>query len=195
VVSVFLWKPLIILEELRSLTTGDFLFYLDSGCHLNELGRRRFAGYLSALNGSKEDLLLFEFRPPESDFFSVETYSSFSGLNDVAYAKSDVLEAFTSLGLTTNDFESPSIQGGIMLIQKSTKSLELIEKWADEATRRPELFDDTLAVVGEAPEFVSHRHFRPQRRGFPKSLRIQLIGDVCHSSRSTPVGIRQRASF
>jgi len=154
----FLWKPLIVLDELRSLKDGEFLFYIDSGCHLNKRGRRRFNAYLSALNSSREDVLVFEFRLPALDVLDPGPFSVFEGLNDLAYAKSEVLREFLTLGLTKKDFESASIQGGILLIQKSPKSVKLIEKWAEYARKRPELFDESLDKGGEGAQFIAHRH-------------------------------------
>jgi len=154
----FLWKPLIVLEELRSLKDGEFLLYVDAGCHLNKRGRRRFLAYLSALNSSEEDVLVFEFRSPAPNILDPGPFSAFKGLNDLAYAKSEVLSEFLTLGLTEKDFESASIQGGILLIQKSPKSVKLIEKWAEYARKRPELFDESLDKGGEGAQFIAHRH-------------------------------------
>jgi len=154
----FLWKPVMVLEELRSLKNGEFLLYVDAGCHLNKPGRHRFDAYLSALNSSKEDVFVYEFPAPSPKILEQGPFLSFKGLNDPAYAKSEVLSEFLTLGLTKKDFESASIQGGILLIQKSPKSVALIEKWSDYARKRPELFDDSLDKGGEGAQFVDHRH-------------------------------------
>lgn len=51
------WKPYLIQEELKSLSDGDVLIYLDAGVEINQHGASRFTFYLDHL--AQQDVLVF----------------------------------------------------------------------------------------------------------------------------------------
>ena len=56
----WIWKPMIILDKLEKINDGDILIYIDSGCTLNNKGKKRFFEYVDILNNSNTGLLSFQ---------------------------------------------------------------------------------------------------------------------------------------
>ena len=56
----WIWKCAIIKERLEKIKDGEFLVYLDAGCNLNPLGKKRFFEYIDLLQNSKYGLLSFQ---------------------------------------------------------------------------------------------------------------------------------------
>ena len=49
----WIWKPYIIHKMLQKMNAGDFLLYIDAGCHLNPVGRERLIEYFDLVTQSE----------------------------------------------------------------------------------------------------------------------------------------------
>lgn len=146
----WVWKYDLIFNKLLSLADGEFLIYLDAGCHINNNGKNTLYDYLSLLNKENKDLLFFKYD------YSHTTVSGFDPVWSIEkYTKKDVLHFFDVY--TDSEIRKAMISaGGILIIKKSFKSLAFYEKMYDLALDNFYLFNDD--INNEDSCLVAHRH-------------------------------------
>jgi len=128
----WLWKPYLIKTELDKLKENDILVYCDSGCQINENGKRRLHEYVDMLNTTEHGIISFqlEFLEP-------------------LYTKNKVFE--------TLEFKEDVLQcmATVILLKKNANSTSIINEWYAQCENY-ELINDDHGK--EDVRFIDHRH-------------------------------------
>jgi len=128
----WLWKPYLIKSELDKMKENDILIYCDSGCQINEQGKRRLYEYVDMLNTSEYGVLSFqlEFLEP-------------------LYTKNKVFETF--------EYKKNILQcmATVIILKKNEQSTRIIDEWYTHCENY-DLINDEQAK--EDPRFIDHRH-------------------------------------
>lgn len=133
----WLWKPYIVLSTLYEMNDGDFLFYLDSGCSINNGGKERIQEYINMIKEQSEfDILSFQM----------------DHLQEVKYTKRELLN---HLNTDIKDMNSGQCLAGILIFRKGKHSIKVVEEWYRLASI-PHLINDERN--DEYRQFVDHRH-------------------------------------
>lgn len=136
----WIWKSHIIRKTLQSICDNDYLIYLDCGCEINRKGKRRFSEYLRFCDKSETGIVAFS-----------------NGYIERCWDKGDVIDFFH---VRNHDkiLNGEQIMGGIMIIKKMNKSLDLISQWES-------IVHNNLCLVTDAPSestnlegFIENRH-------------------------------------
>lgn len=139
----WIWKPYIIFKSLvDSQSDFDILVYLDAGCSLNvssSQAKQRFLEYCKLAVDSGG--VAFQLQDqPEIHWNKMDTILAIRGRVD------DVLE-------------SNQLVGGILVLNRSSETIELIQKWCNVSTAENYHFvDDTPSIADNHPAFRGHRH-------------------------------------
>lgn len=153
----WIWKPFLVKKVLSELPEGDLLIYCDAGCMINRRAQERFDAYISLVIESETDSLGFELSHEE-----------------LGYTKAEVFDYFdTSASLR----HSKQLIGGILFLQKSDRSMALVNTWNEVLRQQPELFTDDLRMEIQHPEFNGHRHDQSIFSIIRKMYGTEIIAD------------------
>ena len=97
----WIWKPQILLQFLDKIQEGDIVNYIDVGCKLNFLARKRLIEYFNILDSSNE-ILAFQYGPS----IGFEDMNSLNFLEE-QFTKADLFHFF---GLNGNSIEAKTYQ-------------------------------------------------------------------------------------
>lgn len=131
--GLWIWKPKIILDKLKSIDDNDILIYCDAGIYLNSKGLTRYKEYIDILNN--KDIVNFS----TNDFYFAQQW-----------VKRDVI-----------DFYYPGFQNqknrccyaGLMMIKKTKYTISLIEDWLG-LCERYNFLDRSPSSLPEYPNFI-----------------------------------------
>lgn len=117
--GLFVWKPLLILQELQSMDENDILLYSDSGNHINFKGWKRWEYYLEIIDRDNVNALFFSAGDP-------------SGAYDVEKLVSQQLVKtyFPNFEKSKCDF----VYAGLLLLKKNGSTMQMIQDWVSLAT-------------------------------------------------------------
>jgi hypothetical protein len=108
--GLWIWKPKIILDRMARMEEGDIVVYCDAGMHLNNGGLLRYYEYLNMMN-----------------IWDMLTFSLNDAYKAQHYVKRDAIDTYYP-EFAIDDID-PYCYGGVMMIKKSAKSLQLLEDW------------------------------------------------------------------
>lgn len=137
----WIWKPYIIHKMLQEMNAGDFLLYIDAGCHLNPVGRERLIEYFDLVTQS--ELKIGGFQIEECH-------------NEKRWSKMDLL---VHLGVENNKslLESGQICATHVILQKCEKSEAFVKNWL-KISENHHYIDDSPSIHPESKSFRGHRH-------------------------------------
>jgi hypothetical protein len=152
------WKPIVILHILNQMDDGDSLLYVDVGCHLNIMGKKRLIEYFEILEKTENGMLAFQAdRPcPENSSLVYDGRRLFDQPN-YEWIKGDLLDYFNvrnNQGVT----HSQAIGSGIIFFRKCNDAINVLEEWCSITLNHFELIDDTPSMSENLPGFIEHRH-------------------------------------
>lgn len=130
----WIWKPHILLKELRALRDNDVLVYFDSGCSLcvTDAARQRFGEYVEMVRDHWTGFLRFELSHLEKDFTNSRTFDFFGKKFGAD---------MTALG------DTKQLVGGILVLRKTA----FVE----------EFFSTLLSILEEDELLLSDAYTRP----------------------------------
>lgn len=136
----WVWKPVIILQELMKMDEGDHLYYIDAGCHLNPRGIKRLKEYDEMCTKSVCGIVA-----------TVIAYT------EKSYTKADL---FDYMGVIDNEdiTNTHQVQSGVIFIRKCRQSIELLQQWGAVWEHDLHLIDDSPSKLPNDASFVEHRH-------------------------------------
>lgn len=120
----WIWKSHIIKKKLDEIKENDILIYLDSGCHINSKGKKRFEEYIDLLNNSDEGVISFQMGHIEKVWTTKEIFNYFNIDN------------------TSDVANSGQILGGIRIMKKTENLINLINIESKTLHNNPLLFTD-----------------------------------------------------
>jgi hypothetical protein len=136
----WIWKPIIIKEQLESMNNEDILIYADAGCYLNIYGIDRLHEYISYLTMNKPLIRFYMDFAPEYKYTTSSIFKYFNVEND------------------DNITKTGQYIGGIQIIKKNDISMKIINEWYNVAIEKPLLFTDFHNNIERHNEFIDNRH-------------------------------------
>ena len=144
----WLWRPIILLDALEEVGEGEFLVYLDAGCTLNPLGKKRFNEYISLLDKSEYGILSFQM-------------SGNKGPGSLEMEKKwTIREIFEYFGVNpqSNIGTSGQYLGGVFIMQKNKHLEEYMTKLLAAIEYDPLMCTDDYNKKNQIDEFRANRH-------------------------------------
>jgi len=144
----WLWRPIILLDALRKVREGDFLVYLDAGCTLNPLGKKRFHEYISLLDNSEYGILSFQM-------------SGNQGPGSLEMEKKwTIREIFEYFGVQPNSDIGNCGQylGGVFIMQKNEHLEKYMTMFMEAIMYDPLMCTDDYNKKNQIVEFRENRH-------------------------------------
>ena len=152
------WKPECIKMALDVIPEGEFLLYIDAGCHLNKKGLMRLKDYFNLLAQTPNGILSFQAMTPTlgNSKIKYDGRKLFEQFN-YQWIKGDLLEYF---GVKNNPAYTHAqvIGAGIILVRKGVDSQQIINEWSSVIEANFSLIDDTPSSSPNMPGFIEHRH-------------------------------------
>jgi hypothetical protein len=142
----WIWKPQVILQGLDACQLGDFLVYVDAGCHLNHHGVPRLKDYFTIVKTSSTGILAFELK---HDGVVVHKEESWNKADTLHHFRMDATESVTS---------TAQIEATVIIIQKRGSTDLFFREWLDVMESYPNLLDDSASKRQNSAEFIEHRH-------------------------------------
>lgn len=138
----WMWKPLVILDVMRTAAPDDIIVYADAGCFINstETAKRKFAVFLSLVRTRAPHRLSFQMPHIEEH-----------------YTKGDVLDLLQMRD--TEHAKSGQLVGGYQVMLNTNENRAIIEEWYRVMTLEGHKYhDDSPSTAPNAPTFVASRH-------------------------------------
>ena len=132
----WIWKSYLIKKQIDAMNHGDFLVYVDAGCVLNINGKDRLLQYFEIIKNSQHDILTFQMSHKECTWTKMDIFN--------------YLNAF-------NLFQEGQLMCTVFIVQKSDKSVKVLNKWYDTCCNY-NLIDDTPSKMKNHPTFRENRH-------------------------------------
>jgi hypothetical protein len=107
--GLWIWKPKVIYDTLNRMNDGDILVYCDAGMYVNKEGKDRLRFYISKL-----------------DKYDMVTFSASDRYKAQEFVKNDAIMAYHP---AFNDEWTTMCYAGIMIVKKTTMSMNLIRDW------------------------------------------------------------------
>jgi hypothetical protein len=136
----WIWKPYIIKKKLNEIKFNDILIYLDAGCSINPMGKKRLIEYIKMLNINDSGIISFQLNSIERDYSTKEIFNHFN------------------LTLESQIANSEQIVGGVLIIKKNMNSIRLIDTCIKTLNENPLLFTDHYNKKDQASFFKDNRH-------------------------------------
>lgn len=132
----WLWKPYIIKKTMENMSDGDILLYLDAGCELAEVKKKKL---LELINIVKTDKLI----------------GNPNGHIERKWNKMDLVE---KINMNKSEYMNTSQrEGGINLFLVCTDTIKLVNEWYELCCDYHNI-DDTPSILQNAEDFREHRH-------------------------------------
>lgn len=143
------WKAYVVLKQLEQLNSGDFLYYADAGCELNQRGKSRMLEY-SVMSASSGGVLAFRQNYKHKEWCKEE------------------------LGLALPfGLEAGQLSASFFVLQKNSMTSRLASDWWELCSRDGGLLiDDT--TQDQRPDFREHRHDQAILHALLARERIEL---------------------
>jgi hypothetical protein len=135
----WIWKYDIILKRLAEINYGDFLIYIDSGCKINSNGGKRLKEYIDIIKKNKHKIISFELTHIEKIWTTKQIFNAFN------------------VSINGNIANSNQYVGGIMIMQKCNKIIELFEDCLNKI-RKDHLIITDHYNVNQNSYFKDNRH-------------------------------------
>ena len=144
----WLWRPIILLDALEEVGEGEFLVYLDAGCTLNPLGKKRFNEYISLLDKSEYGILSFQMSGNKGPG-SLEMEQKWT-----------IREIFEYFGVNpqSNIGTSGQYLGGVFIMQKNKHLEKYMTMFMEAIIRDPLMCTDDYNKKNQMDEFRENRH-------------------------------------
>lgn len=138
----WMWKPLIVYEELLKLNENDILYYADSGCTIpnKPITITKLKQYKEIVQKHKSGILSFENPNIESTWTKGDVFKHFNAINN-----QDI-------------FNTNQIAANRLVIKKCDKSMEAVKLWWETAKHHPHLFSDQQSKTPNFENFRENRH-------------------------------------
>ena len=143
----WIWRPIILLEKLNKMKEGEYLIYLDAGCHLNKYGKKRFFEYIEMLNNSEYGIMSFQMSGKLGPG-NLEKENKWTNS-----------EIFKYLDVDINGEHGNSGQylGGILVMKKNEHLLKIIKLLIKALNDDPLMYTDNYNT-NQHPQFKENRH-------------------------------------
>lgn len=144
----WIWRPYILKDAMDKINENEYLVYLDAGCRLNPIGKKRFNEYIEMFEGSDYGIMSFQM----------------SGNNGPGGLEKEkhwtIKEIFEYFEIDENDTirESGQYLGGILIMKKNKHLKEYLKTFMKVVEDNPFLCTDDYNKKDQAVFFRENRH-------------------------------------
>lgn len=135
----WMWKFDIILRKLQDIKDDEYLVYVDSGCTINKYGKDRLQDYINMINNSDDKIISFQMCHLEKHYTTNQIFDTFG-------VKSD-----------NYILESGQYVGGILIMQKTKKVINIFTKCLESVRKDHNLITDKYNSY-QSNYFKDNRH-------------------------------------
>lgn len=133
----WIWKPIIIKNQLEKMSENDILFYLDCGSSIID-NNDKLNEYINILKD--KEIIVFE----NADY------------KIKRYIKTNLINEFN---ITDDILETYQIDGGCIILKNSKRTKEFIDEWIKYMIKdNYQLLNDDLLNLSQNEQFIEHRH-------------------------------------
>lgn len=144
----WIWRSEILKDAISKIEEGDYLVYLDAGCKLNPLGKKRFFEYIELLSKSEYGVLSFQMSggpgagnlAPEKKWTIKEIFDYFK------------IEPDSDIG------NSGQYLGGVLILKKNKHLKDYLERFSKCIDEQALLCTDIYNSKNQATYFKENRH-------------------------------------
>lgn len=145
----WIWRPSILLDYLENVKENDYLVYLDAGCSLNKMGKKRFFEYITLLKESDYGIMSFQM----------------SGNNgpgtleiEKKWTTKEIFDHF-NIDISGDIAHSGQYLGGVLVMKKNKHLMEYLQLYNQCIMEHSELCTDIHNMEEhQIPEFIENRH-------------------------------------
>tara|TARA_B110000046_G_C13007498_1_gene405026 strand:- start:1090 stop:2745 length:1656 start_codon:yes stop_codon:yes gene_type:complete len=144
----WIWRPYILKHAIDNINENEYLVYLDAGCKLNPMGKKRFNEYIKMFEGNDYGIMSFQM----------------SGNNGPGGLEKEkcwtIKEIFKYFGIGENDNirESGQYLGGILIMKKNKHLEEYLKTFIKVIEDNPLLCTDYYNKKNQEHFFRENRH-------------------------------------
>jgi hypothetical protein len=151
----FCWKPQIVLQTLERLNDGDQVHWIDSGCHLNPVGRQRLLEFFAMAGEAPSGIQGFECLPPNGSLVYRDRH--FPDQGESRWTKGDL---FDRLHVRERPEITSTQQLGAttFFVRKCPASMDFIRHWIGVFSEDFSMIDDRPSLSPNFEGFIEHRH-------------------------------------
>jgi hypothetical protein len=117
--GLWIWKPVIIESQLKSMMENEILLYCDSGMYLNADGYENLSNYLSNLQKNNKDAIFFSVNSPDN---STKTYTEIHQFNQ---------KLLQSMNISYPGEFDTQLYAGVMLLKNTENCRKFVEQWKE----------------------------------------------------------------
>lgn len=156
----WVWKPYFIKKHLKEeLKDNDVLVYVDSGCSINKENKEEFNRYIDIVKNHNTGIIGFQYT---NLFYQEKMWN--------------IQETFDYFKVTNTDImDTPQICGGIQIIHKKPKAIEIIDKWYNVIEDNILLFTDFYNNKQTNHYFKDNRHDQSIQSVIKKIYKVPII--------------------
>jgi hypothetical protein len=136
----WIWKPIIIKDQLDKMNKNDILVYVDSGCTLNINGINRLKEYFNMVMDENKPIVRFKMDIPENKYTTTAIFDHFKVNNNKSYT------------------DSGQYMATAIIMRKCDLLDKIIKYWYITAIKYPLLFTDHFNNYNRKEEFIDNRH-------------------------------------
>jgi len=115
--GLWIWKPVIIELQLKSMNENEILLYCDSGMYLNAEGNEKLSNYLANLKKNNEDATFFSIN---SAVNSTKMYTEIHQFNQ---------KLLQSMDLSYPGEFDTQLYAGLMILKNTENTRKFVEQW------------------------------------------------------------------
>ena len=132
----WMWKPQVVKQCFAHMKDDDILVYADCGCRLNKEGKTRLLEYIEMARKDESANVSFQLPFEERE-----------------YNKQIVMDKYPTVDPT-----SKQLVGGIFVLRKCPKTVEMVNEWANLCEEDAYIYLTDQATPGNCRAFKEHRH-------------------------------------
>ena len=136
----WIWKPYVIKKKLKEINDGDILIYLDAGCCINPLAKKRFLEYIDMLQNNQNGIVTFENGCQEKKWTTREIFNYFN------------------VELNSDIANTKQLVAGIRIMKKNKQLEKLIDLELQTYHENPLLVTDYYNNNNQESFFKENRH-------------------------------------
>ena len=169
----WIWKPLVILDQMRRAGPEDIIVYTDAGSTVNasRAAKGRWATYRALVERAPHRLCILQ-----------------PWTREVDWCKGDLLDLLAA----RNRIAGPQAWAGVQILKNTPENKALVEEWLSIMTRdNYHYVDDSLSKSPNMPTFNEHRHDQSVISLLMKQRGAHFIPDI-GSSDQYPIALTQK---
>lgn len=144
----WIWRPIIFNKLFKIMKEGEFLVYLDAGCKLNPLGKKRFFEYIDMLDKSEYGTLSIQMSGNNGfgEFYKEKNWTTKEIFNQL------------NISIDSDIANNGQLLGGVIIMKKCKHLQNFLDTFTTFILKYPYLCTDIFNNKNQISEFKDNRH-------------------------------------